>query len=512
MKSFIFQLLRLKPEVVALYLVILSICLITLINLLNLVSIEHPINYGEGPILDQIVRLIRGENIYRIPLSQNKQVISNYPPVVHIINIPFIDLFGVGYTFARAINLAAFLCSCMIVYLLIKKLNDNSAAGFIGALSIFSMGRLNSWSTYLRVDSLALLFELLAILMATSTSFSRLRVGTIAGLVILSFLARQSNGIFAMLTITYLIYSKRDYRLLLNFFFYSLVLGILAWALLYIKFEDGIFLHLFKSNLNPLSFKQLITYFSDFLISSPITPFVLAASGYYLIKENTKKNILNLGVVMLIGSLPSVLAMSKIGSASNYLMQFGIAVSVLSGFLFSVCNSRFYRFLFLILVACQAEFGRIIVNSNVASEKRIVMSLRLKNFLKNVDGSIFGDEVMGYLPIIGKRIEYQPFEMQQLHRTGLYPEKFILNRLRNRDFDFVVISNTKRPKFFNADRWSRQQLITIMKCYEFKIRILHEYIFKPKAKCSTGDITTKRTLFRLIKLTNEVSRKNFPRK
>src|SRR5579862_2959962 len=41
----------------------------------------YTLNYGEGPLLDQAVRLAHGENIYQPDLSQPPYTITNYPPL-----------------------------------------------------------------------------------------------------------------------------------------------------------------------------------------------------------------------------------------------------------------------------------------------------------------------------------------------------------------------------------------------------------------------------------------------
>lgn len=44
------------------------------------IDFPFPLDYGEGPILDQVMRLWHGENIYRPDLTQAPYVVSNYPP------------------------------------------------------------------------------------------------------------------------------------------------------------------------------------------------------------------------------------------------------------------------------------------------------------------------------------------------------------------------------------------------------------------------------------------------
>ena len=51
------------------------------------INFPFPLDYGEGPILDQVMRLLHGENIYRPDLAQAPWVMSNYPPLFHLLQL-----------------------------------------------------------------------------------------------------------------------------------------------------------------------------------------------------------------------------------------------------------------------------------------------------------------------------------------------------------------------------------------------------------------------------------------
>ena len=65
----------------------------------------YTLNYGEGPLLDQAVRLARGENIYRADLSAPPYTITNYPPLYVLAQVPFVEQFRRG-ALVRAADLA----------------------------------------------------------------------------------------------------------------------------------------------------------------------------------------------------------------------------------------------------------------------------------------------------------------------------------------------------------------------------------------------------------------------
>jgi hypothetical protein len=68
-------------------------------------AFPYPLNYGEGPLLDQAVRLQELQNIYPSDLSKPPYVISNYPPLFVLLQAPLVWAFGPAYLYGRAISL-----------------------------------------------------------------------------------------------------------------------------------------------------------------------------------------------------------------------------------------------------------------------------------------------------------------------------------------------------------------------------------------------------------------------
>ena len=58
------------------------------------ITYPYSLDYGEGPLLDQSLRLARFENIYQNNFSTPPYTISNYPPLFILAQVPFARLFG----------------------------------------------------------------------------------------------------------------------------------------------------------------------------------------------------------------------------------------------------------------------------------------------------------------------------------------------------------------------------------------------------------------------------------
>ena len=105
----------------------------------SIVSFPYPVDYGEGPLLDQTIRLARGENIYRNDVSQPPYTISNYPPLFVLVQTPFVWLVGPSFFYGRAISLLSIVATAVLIALTLHALTDDwigaLAGGFGGGLA-----------------------------------------------------------------------------------------------------------------------------------------------------------------------------------------------------------------------------------------------------------------------------------------------------------------------------------------------------------------------------------------
>jgi hypothetical protein len=66
----------------------------------SVVNFRYPIDYGEGPLLDQVSRLAAFQNLYQTDITIPPYTITNYPPVYpwsRFLSIGFLVLsYGMG--------------------------------------------------------------------------------------------------------------------------------------------------------------------------------------------------------------------------------------------------------------------------------------------------------------------------------------------------------------------------------------------------------------------------------
>ena len=97
--------------------------------------------------------------------------------------------------------------------------------------------------------------------------------------------------------------------------------------------------------------------------------------------------------------------------------------------------------------------------------------VRLEEIVDDSDGPILVDEYAGLLPLVGRRIYLQPFEMTQLHRDGRWDQGPLLASLERRTFPAILIWKPPYAAGVQRGRWTREMLKTIDENY----RPTHKY-------------------------------------
>src|SRR5688572_7973315 len=98
----------------------------------QLLAIPHPfpLAYGEAPLVDQAMRLVSGQNIYRADLSSPPYTISNYPPLYVTLLAVGVKLFGPAgaFFFGRIISaISAWAAAIFLVFIVYSQTRDRIA-------------------------------------------------------------------------------------------------------------------------------------------------------------------------------------------------------------------------------------------------------------------------------------------------------------------------------------------------------------------------------------------------
>jgi hypothetical protein len=124
--------------------------------MITLIVFPFNVDYGEGPILDQVMHLAKFQSIYPRELSELPFAIGNYPPFYHLLQVPFAWIFGPAYWYGRLINLLSILVTAVLIGLVVHKLTQNRLAAVTGGMLLPAIPFILHWSGFVRVDAFAL--------------------------------------------------------------------------------------------------------------------------------------------------------------------------------------------------------------------------------------------------------------------------------------------------------------------------------------------------------------------
>jgi hypothetical protein len=96
---------------------------------------------------------------------------------------------------------------------------------------------------------------------------------------------------------------------------------------------------------------------------------------------------------------------------------------------------------------------------------------RLEGVVEDSRGPVLADEYAGLLPLAGRGIYLQPFEMTQLQRDGRWNQRPLLASIERREFPAIFIWKPSYAQGVYRERWTQKMLETIDENY----RPTHEY-------------------------------------
>ena len=413
------------------------------------IALDDPytLNYGEGPLLDQAVRLARGENIYRPDLSVPPYTITNYPPLYVLAQVPFVDRFGAALWYGRLISLISTGAAAIFLALTVRTITQDWIAALAAGLTLPAIPYIFYWSALARIDALALALSL-AGLWVTARWYGR-RWGLIAGVLLLTAAAytRQTYLLAAPFAAFVYIWGRgeRFRALLFAVLFGCVVMGL--FAVLTVATQGGIFFHIITANVNALN-PDLISHYGDEVLR--YFPVLIAAGVIYLVIGAVfGRRAWSLIAPYSVGAVIVAATISKVGSDVNYLFELSAAFCLAAGGMIALTRSGPRQLFPLRAGALLALAYAVTMATGLSSAQYAPITRasatdlfkydRLIETIRSTDAPILADEQMGLLVLNGKPILLQPFEMSQLAIAGVWDQQPFLDALARGDYPMVLL-------------------------------------------------------------------------
>jgi hypothetical protein len=446
-------------------------------------AFPYPLNYGEGPLLDQSVRLAAFENIYRIDLGTPPYVVANYPPLFMLAQVPFVWLFGPALWYGRLISLLGVAAVALFVGLTLHALTRDRIAALAGAMIFPAIPYVVRWSSLSRVDSLGLALSWAGLFVVARWPQKRWSVFVSALLLVAAVYTRQTYIVAAPLAaFVWLVAQGQRHRALQT----AAIAGgacLLLYAVLNISTGEGFFLNTVTANLNDFRWERVSLNALGALLACPML--LLGSLAFLLLTSRKGNRAWWLVAPYLIASVPTAVLVGKVGSDVNYLLELSAALSLATG-AFIAWQRRRPRLRIALIALLAVQMLALAQSSRVASglqnyviDQRTEVA-RLSMMVAEADGPALTDDYMGLLPERGKRIYFQPFEMTQLARDGDWDQRPFVEDIAKEKFPLIMIWSPPFAREIRQDRWTPRMLEEIRNHYERTGRVADMVIYRPK--------------------------------
>lgn len=445
---------------------------------------RYPLDYGEGPLLDQTMRLANGENIYHNDFSIPPYTIANYPPLFPLLQVPFALLFGPAFWYGRLISILGALLTALLIGLVLHQLTGDKVSAVVAGLIFLTFPHVQYWSVLDRIDLLALVLSWMALLVVIRWPDRRWGIPLAAALLVSSIFTRQSYALAAPFAGFVWLLAERRWRKAFQLALITAGTGLMLFLLINLFTRGGFFLNIITANVNPFYWDNVRNNFeglADHSIILLILISIFLLAGRFLGKPRSWL----LAVPYLIAAGVSGITIGKDGSNVNYFLELAAALSFAAGASLAWLGWKVKLKALAAVALCVQVMGFASwvqedhvhrVMDRIEQEEEVAA---LFNIVRQADGIVLADEFMGLLPIAGKRLYFQPFEFKMLSEGGMWDEQDFLTSISNHKFALILwYSPSSWPAI--ASRWTPSQRAMIQGYYNWDEVIIDTGVMKPR--------------------------------
>lgn len=445
------------------------------------IAFPYPMDYGEGPLLAQTVRLGQAEGIYRPDVASPPYTVSNYPPLYPLLLSPLARLMGPAFWYGRLLSWLSIVAAAILIGLILHALTRDRLAAVIGGLSLLAFPPASYWASLYRVDALALALSLGGLCLCACRPRERWTVPMAAILLTAAIYTRQSYGLAAPLAACCWLFQAAGGRRAMALATSIAGLGAVLFVGLDLATAGGFRFNIVTANINEYHPSSLVQYLSDLWTLMPLTLIATAVfaalAGWFGVAS------WRLVAPYLVGAILCALTIGKVGANINYLLELGAAMSLSIGALLAWQRPRrvVYAVIALLLtldmaLTVLASPYRTVTHSRFAQRE---LAQRLLGIVHERRGMVLADEDVGLLPLDGRPIYIQAFEMTQLARAGRWDQRPFLGEIERQAFAAILLY--RLPDLpLHRTRWTDEMLDAIDRRYVLEGRVGQTEVYRPR--------------------------------
>lgn len=447
-------------------------------------AFPFPLDYGEGPMLDQTLRLAGFETIYRNSFASPPYTVSNYPPLFQLIQVPWAWIVGPAFWYGRLISILSAVSAAALIGLILNTLTRDWIASAIGGLTLLAFPYLLQGSVLNRVDALALALSLGG-LYATVRWPSHRQGPWVAGLlftatVFINPRYALTAPLTAFVWLWHLEHHRQAFRLA------AIVTGscVVLFLSLNLITQGGFYLNTVLANWTSFSWDTVTGYLLNLYLHAG---FLVIGCLLYIVIERLGEATRSWPLVVpyCLGAAFMTLTAGMGNASVNDLFEVAAALSLASGaFIAWAGESYWLKALLVFVLAWQInvliDWSRqdyIPALMNKVTDTREVE--QLGEYIRAAQGPILADEYMGLLPLNGHRLYFQPLEYKQLQAANLWSEVPLVASIERGEFS-VILLYEPRDRSAISIRWTEQVRKAIYAHYSLEDTLARTFVYRPQ--------------------------------
>ena len=494
--------------------------LIFLIHSLIILGFNYPLDYGEGTVLNQTLRMLEGQSLYPTDLSTPPYLISNYPPVFILLNAFLMLLTGPNLLIGRLVVVMSTIGIAILIYLLIKHFYPKQGflPGLVGASVFLIIPYVLQWSAYFRIDMLAVFFSVTGLYIVIKTPEEDRSILLAVLFFLLAAYTRQSFGLAGPLAAIIWVWTIKRKQAIKLALVYG-ISGLMIFGLIQLLSQGGFFFHIIEANVNPFYWHTVEHYARE--IYQNFTWLIYIFVIYLIIGWRFFRSYSFLAPYMLVSAAVAI-TIGKVGSNVNYLLEICVAFAVLAGVVIGKAweplplsdtdkpdldfpkdeipkpekvAARIRRKLWFNLVIYML-FSGIIVNqlANFSKEsllnpisshrERIKMGTAYEIVERSIveastEGPVLADEFTSILSVNRIPLYIQPFAISQLGMANRWDQTRFLQAIQAQTFPLILIHHFPGYPVY-LERWTPEMLEAIFDNYVALNFRANSLSFEPK--------------------------------
>lgn len=500
--------------------------LIFVLHGLLVLGFGYALDYGEGTVLNQTLRMIEGQPLYPADISTPPYLVSNYPPVFILINALFMLLTGPNLFIGRMVVLLSTIGTAIIIGLIIHHFYPKSGIlpGLTGAAVFLITPYVLQWSGYYRIDIPALLFSLLGLYCVIKNPEETQTILLAVLFFLLAAYTRQTFGLAAPFAAAIWVWTKNRQQALRLVLMYAFI-GLAFFALLQALSRGGFFFHIIEANVNPFSWRTVDHFARE--VYRDMTWLIIFIVPFMVIGWRFFKSYLFIAPYCFV-SFAVAITIGKVGSNVNYLLEISAALALLAGVIIGQTwnvlpmiesdipnfdtqsdkipkkepvsttsrrkmwiNLLVYCAFCVILIIQLISLSRQSLFRPIAWHRdRIKMGTAYQLLERSVldasqEGPVLVDELSAMLSTNRIPFYFQPFAVSQLAMANRWDQTPFVNAIGQQKFPLIMIHHFPGYPVY-LERWTPEMLTAIFNNYSAINFRANSLVFEPKTLDQTN--------------------------